>query len=216
MKKYYSLILALTILLAAAGSVVASSILNVGLGGTGWGYPGGFFYGSIPIGNGLNPIATSTNLSFATSTNTFYVNGKIGIASSTPQGVFGVSGSGFVINGQLSVYDASSTTDAAVETVNWGTGNTVDYLLNANTSFVINATSSNPNGGGGWYTLNICQDATGGRTVTFITPGQLRWSSGTTTITGTANTCQALLFHYFPMYGRYEVIASTSAAVIGL
>jgi hypothetical protein len=79
MKKYYARLhrlLALIgaagviVLLGSAGVAVASSIVNVGLGGTGIGYPGGFFYGSLPIGNGLNPLATSSALSFATSTNT--------------------------------------------------------------------------------------------------------------------------------------------------
>src|SRR6266851_9601372 len=44
--------------------VQAVTILTVPQGGTGWGYPGGFVAGVIPYGNGLNPLATSSSLTF--------------------------------------------------------------------------------------------------------------------------------------------------------
>lgn len=163
-----------------------------------------------------NSSATSTTAALAINGNSGFAafgNG-VGVASSTSWGMFSLNGSGFVSGGQFSVYDASSTVDNATQTVNWATGNTQDFVLNTNTAFVINSTSSNPSGGGGWYTLNITQDSTGSRTVTFITPGQLRWSNSTTTITGTAYTTQSILFHYLPQYQRYDVVASTTAHVV--
>ena len=59
-------------LLYGATVTQAITILPTQQGGTGWGYPGQIFHGAIIFGNyGGSQLATSTNLTFATSTNLF-------------------------------------------------------------------------------------------------------------------------------------------------
>lgn len=105
---------------------------------------------------------------------------------------------------------ASSSAQAASYTVNWDTGNTQRYILNQNTNFVINSTSSNPRDGGK-YVLKICQDTTGSRTATFVTPGQLVWSSqGTTTVGSAAGQATLIGMIYDGRTQRYDITASST------
>ncbi len=65
------LLLALAIAATAFGIygvARAQTILQVPGGGTGWGNPGGILSGFIPVGNGLGKLATSSGLTFSTST----------------------------------------------------------------------------------------------------------------------------------------------------
>lgn len=48
------------VFLLAFGTVHAVSIIYPGGGGTGWGYPGGIQAHSVLIGNGINPLSTTT------------------------------------------------------------------------------------------------------------------------------------------------------------
>lgn len=160
---------------------------------------------------------TSTGRTFQTTDSnnlpsfTILDNGTIGIASSSPSILWGLSISTTTVmqQAQFAVSIASSTTASASETVNWNTGNTQRYILGQNTNFIINATSSNPLDGGK-YTLKLCQDPTGSRTATFVTPGQLRWSQGTTTIDSTANECTFIGMIYDKTYSIYNIIASST------
>lgn len=140
--------------------------------------------------------------------------GRFGIASTSP--FYGLSiGTTTVLNGtQFAVNIASSSAQAATYTVDWSTGNTQRYILNQATNFVINATSSNPIDGAK-YVLKICQDGTGSRTATFVTPGQLIWEGGngaTTTVLATANSVTQIGLMYDARVQRYDILASTTKA----
>lgn len=142
-------------------------------------------------------------------------NGTIGIATSTQSANQGITiaTSTLVQFAQLATAYGSSTTDASIETVDWNKGNKARYILNQNTNFAINATSSHPLDGG-TYILKLCQDTTGSRTATFITPGQLRWATGTTTISATANTCSMIGLIYDARSSIYNVMASSTGMQI--
>ena len=106
----------------------------------------------------------------------FYIlaNGNLGQGTSSPSAGLTVANQNIVVgNGQLGQYVAS-TTGATTQSINWNSGNVQDILLQANTNFVINATSSNPIGGA--YSLNICQGGAGSYTITFTDPQALRWA----------------------------------------
>lgn len=61
MKKYYVAAgIVIGIILAMAGVARAATILFPSGGGTGWGFPGGLAAHSVLIGNGLNPLATTS------------------------------------------------------------------------------------------------------------------------------------------------------------
>lgn len=137
------------------------------------------------------------------------------VGSST-QRIFSIVPGGNSVNFYANVATpvASSSSQAATYTVNWATGSEQRFILNQATSIVINSTSSNPVDGG-WYKLKVCQDPAGSRTLTFITPGQLRWGTlGTTTISSTANTCTFILFNYDATYSVYTGLASTTGVRI--
>lgn len=114
------------------------------------------------------------------------------------------------VKGQL-VSIAASTTANTTQTIDWSTGNTQKIMLTGNTNIVMNATSSNPIDGGK-YTLKICQDPTGSRTLTWANPVPLRWWNGTTTITSTANKCTFIGFIYTTENGNsiYSGVASST------
>lgn len=137
-------------------------------------------------------------------------NGTVGIASTTPSPMWGLSIATTTVfgNTQFGGFIAS-TTAAASYTVNWESGNTQRFILNQNSTFIINATSSNPRDGFK-YLLKLCQDGTGSRTATFATPGQLVWSAGTTTVTSTANRATYIGMVYDARAQRYDVIASST------
>ena len=147
-------------------------------------------------------------------TQTFFVirnDGTFGFASSTPSKLWGISIATTTVfmNSQIAGAIASSSAQAATYTVDWNTGNTARYILNQSTNLVINATSSHPLDGGK-YTLKLCQDGTGSRAVTFVTPGQLVWWNGTTTITSTANRATFIGMIYDARAQRYDVVASST------
>jgi len=141
-----------------------------------------------------------------------YDGTKLGVASTSPSALWGASiGTTTVFTAQAAVTIASSTTDNSTETVDWNNGNQVAYILNQNTNIAINSTSSHPVDGGR-YILDLCQDPTGSRTVTFATPGQLIWPQGTTTISSTANTGTWIGFVYKARIQRYVALASSTIA----
>lgn len=55
-----TLLIGLAIFFGATASIAYATILPVPQGGTGWGNPDGFQSGSLLVGNGLNPIATTS------------------------------------------------------------------------------------------------------------------------------------------------------------
>ncbi len=107
MKKHLTIVTIGTFLLL--GSIAyASSMLNVGLGGTGIGYPFGFTAGTILIGNGVAPVATSTNLTFATSTNTLTVTNASTTNLSASQSIY--AGSNRMSGERYPVWSYSTST----------------------------------------------------------------------------------------------------------
>lgn len=141
-------------------------------------------------------VATSTSFlnSILTSVGTTTIHGNFAtkMASTTA----GTSMTGLLI-------DWSGTTNAS------NGSNTYRITLTGNATIVLNATSSNPIDGGR-YVVKLCQDATGSRTVTWTTPGEIRWAAGTTTVSSTANTATQIGFIYDALDQRYTAVASTT------
>jgi hypothetical protein len=197
---------------SAVPSQLATSSLGVALSDT---------TGTLTIARGGTATTTGGNTngveyydgSKLTNSSLLYWNGTtLGLASSTPSTLAGISvGTSTVVEqAQLAVNISSSTTDNTTETVNWDKGNEVRYVLNQNTNIAINATSSYPRDGGK-YILKLCQDGTGSRTVTFVTPAQLVWEAGaTTSVQGTANTETILAMVYDGRTQRYDIVASST------
>ena len=165
----------------------------------------------------IKGAGTGTGLTFQTTGSgdipsfTILDRGSISLGSASPSALSGVSiGTSTTIStAQFAMSYASSTTAGATETVNWENGNTQRFILDENTGIVLNATSSNPRDGAK-YLLKICQDATGSRTLTFLTPGQLVFSQGTTSPSSTANTGTLIGMVYDGRTQRYDVFASST------
>lgn len=164
----------------------------------------------------VNPTfnnGTGPAFAVGSSTKTLFVinpNGTIGIASSTPSPLWAFTVATSTVFQQTQFGGSiSSSTSAAAYTVNWETGNTQRFILNQNTTFIINATSSYPRDGFS-YRLKICQDGTGSRTVTFATPGQLDWGFATTVISTGANTGNWIGMIYDARVQKYAILASST------
>jgi hypothetical protein len=171
---------------------------------------------------GVNPIAGVAQNQFAVGSSTatnlllkndggFYIKNYFTLATTTQwlNSTFNVVGTS-TLSGQFASLRAS-TTAASTQTINWSNGNYQDIMLTAATSIVVNSTSSNPLDGGK-YTLRICQDPTGSRTVTWANPITLRWWNGTTTVTSTANKCTVIGMIYSSTNGNsvYSIVASST------
>ncbi len=197
------------------------------------------FFASVASSTDLTSLnATSTkfqsvfaSFTFATSSSAFHFAGGFSsapsflysIASSSPSALWGfsIATTTVVQNAQFSTGFASSTANLPTVLVVWnGTttsmaGNTFFYLLQQNTTFIMNSTSSLPSTAPlSYFTLLLCQDGTGGRTVSWANPGSIGWAfpdgSATPTIKTTANTAFRILFEYQLRTGRYFGIATSS------
>ena len=168
----------------------------------------------------INPgtnIGTSPMFAVGSSTKSFFVidsQGRAVFGSTTPLTTAGLTlATSTVMTGaQFSESISSTTPSAASYTLNWESGNNQRFILNQNTTFIINATSSNPRDGAA-YTLKLCQDTTGSRTATFATPGQLIWEGGngaTTTVASAAGSVTMIGMLYDARTSRYDVVASTT------
>lgn len=112
-------------------------------------------------------------------------------------------------------YPIASTTGSTLMNINWTSGNTQRIILGANTTIVVNSTSSTPIDGGR-YILKVCQGAAGGFTGTFSNYGQLNWPllTGTTTMLTTANSCTHIWMSWDATSQDYTVFGSTTSATI--
>lgn len=168
--------------------------------------------------NSNTPIFAVSTSTATASTTAFIVtsNGDVGIGTTTSTRGLRLTGNFISEKGQIANYIASTTNEqinANNQLIDWNRGNTVRFIATTTTQIIINATSSNPVDGGK-YVLKLCQDPTGGRAVTFITPGQLRWpDTGTTTIRSTANVCTLIGMIYDQTYGIYQIVASSTALI---
>lgn len=176
------------------------------------------FSTNFNLGIGTLGFATSTNHAFTLATTSqLFVSNFFRLATTTDVSGKNLAGlsiaTSTVIRGGQFANTISSTTGATTYTIDWNTGNTQRIILTGNSNFIINATSSKPVDGGK-YTLKLCQDSTGSRTITFITPGQLRWWNGTTTPSSAANTCTYIGMIYDDTYQVYSVVASSTGVLI--
>jgi hypothetical protein len=193
-----------------AGLTLAGATGNFGIASS---TPWGLLSVEVLKGKANNGVPGFVVGSIGTSTPHLIVTGRgaVGIATSSP-GInwgFGIATSTVISGGQFAVTIASTTAPGATITVDWNAGNTRRLILAQNTSLIINATSSNPIDGGK-YTLKVCQDQVGSRTITFITANNIRWWNGTTTITATANKCTYIGFIYDGEYKIYSAVASST------
>ncbi len=164
------------------------------------------------INNGGNVGISTTSPKALVSINAPAGTPSFMVGSST-QTTFSIDDGVAIFWGNISFPIASSSAAAATYTVNWSQGSTQRFILNQNSQIVLNSTSSNPADGAS-YKLKICQDPTGGRTLTFITPGQLRWWNGTTSISTAANTCTWIGMIYDAFAGHYDVVASSTGVLL--
>lgn len=207
----------------AQGIFNASSTVTFGAAGQNflrWDAPSGELgigtttpWATLSISNNTFGAMPAFAVGSTTNDASFIINnaGRVGVGTSSISARFGmtIATSTMFIGTQYAGNIASSSAVASSYTVNWNTGNTQRFMLNQATTFIINATSSNPLDGA-TYRIKICQDAVGSRTATFATPGQLRWWNGTTTISSAANTCTWIGMIYDGLYQRYDVVASST------
>lgn len=194
--------------LATANTWTGLITYNAGLTGanatsTGHFYSVNSFLASSSIGSLVTGSLTATT---TTATSTF--NGGLLFGGGK---LFAFQNGNLIVSGSQVAGNIASTTAANTQTVNWNSGNTQRFILDANTNFVINATSSNPIDGGK-YLLKICQPPAGSKTVTFTTPGQLRWigiTPATSTLPTAANKCLFLGLIYDSTYQLYNVASTT-------
>lgn len=206
--------IALIILLGFGAQVFAATVLFVpqgGTGGTAFGpYPlvGGFGDGGAALTASSSPSVVRIIGTSTTEASSFV---RLGIGTTTPHiGVGAAIGTTTMMSGAQFYQHIASSTGATTYTVNWESGNIQRFILTANSNMVINSTSSNPRSGGK-YMVEVCQDPTGSRTLTFTNPISLRWTSGTTTITSTANFCTWIGMVYDERWGLYHVLASSTS-----
>lgn len=126
----------------------------------------------------LFQIASTTNQ------NIFRVNanGRVGIGTSTPFARLAVGAGGAIVTTE------NALTDGGTIAVDWLLGNQQRVTLGGNRSVTFSNYTD-----GQILRLVLCQDATGGRTVSW--PAVVLWNDGTTpTLTNTANKCDLLTF----------------------
>jgi hypothetical protein len=93
----------------------------------------------------------------------------------------------------------SKGTVTGATTIDWSQGNTQTIVLGA-TPIALTFTNGQS---GAHYTLDVQQDATGGRTITW--PGNVRWSSGVApTLTTTANKTDYVEFVYNSNFSSFD------------
>ena len=208
----------LTCTLGAGTFQIDLDVVSIALGGTNsTTYP----LNSLLFYNGTSILATSTQPLFIGSLNatssalTSTFSGPVYItASSTHSGFLYRSGNATtsgnveVFNGQFVNRMASSSGDT-VHIVEWASSTMRRILLGANSTIILNATSSQPIDGG-LYKLLICQDNAGARTVTWGYSDRLRWWRGTTTVDSTANECTLVGFLYDGLTRLYYGVASST------
>jgi len=176
----------------------------------------------IAANNGWSLRAISNNLYFATSTTaatstpllTFSSNFGIGIASTTPQpnGLTIGWGNLIMTAGQLAIAYASSTNPTQSNLIDWNKSGTSRIIASTTETIQINGTSSHPMDGGHYF-LKVCQDVTGGRSVTFdaFTSGYLNFSMGTPTPPTAAGKGFMYEMIYDKRVARYDVFLATSS-----
>ncbi len=177
---------------------------------------------STTIGGQLNAVSGATfgNAStsvFSSSLSAFLstTGGQTNIGTSTtnPQNGLNIGSSTNIQYAQFGGAIASSTSNCnGNTTVNWDTGNTQRLIETGSCGLIVNATSSQPRDGH-YYVLNICQDSSGSRATTFLTPGQLVWSTqGTTSPNQGVYALTSLLLQYDGRASRYFAVASSTTA----
>ncbi len=175
---------------------------------------------------GLGFSTTSLTAWFTSLGSSFPALNRFAFASSTPSASLGggiIGTTTVLMNGLWATSFASSTANLPTVLVQWGVasstgmaGNRQFFLLQQNTTFILNSTSSQPGLVPAYFEMILCQDNTGGRTVTWGNPGSIGWAfpdgSATPTLKTTANTGVKILFDYQPRTGRYFGIATTSVS----
>jgi len=167
---------------------------------------------------GIGTTTPYAKLSVVGETVSSYFTATSTTASSIFQGSLIVQGaattSDLWVNGTFAIPWASTTGPGLYQEIIWGGATTsqVRFVLSGNTNIEMNSTSSKPVDGGRYIT-KFCQDATGGRTLTWINPVGIRWSDGTTTISSTANSCSYIGWIYDSLYRRYAGIASSTGVM---
>jgi hypothetical protein len=138
----------------------------------------------IIVTNGGHSITLSTPQSIATASTPQFARLGLGV---------GAGGSAVITTtGQVNTgyYDNGSSGGAGA-TIDWSNGMTQKILLTGNPTFTFN----NPIVGVPEYRLDLIQDGTGTRTVTW--PGTLKWQGGSApTLTTTVNKADVCLFRW--------------------
>lgn len=209
-----------TLYSVATGTISATSPVTVTAGRAAIGGSAVFAW-DFSVANtwtGLQTFNTGGIISNASSTflgGYFPALNRFGLASTSCSALWGgcIGTSTVMGNAQFNILIASSTANTATVVVNWDNGNQFRHILQQNTLIVLNSTSSNPRDGAK-YILDLCQDGTGSRTVTFGSAAHLVWLTpeGTTTVKSTANTMTSIGMTYDGRLGRYLIRATSTAA----
>jgi hypothetical protein len=114
----------------------------------------------------------------------YFIGGNIGIGTSVPQKLLEVR------NGSIQGTEATSSASAGTFTINWDSGNQQVITL-SQTGHTVNFSNYKV---GGFLRLIVCQDGTGGRTVT-TWDSSILWSGGSApTLTSGTNKCDVISF----------------------
>ncbi len=156
-------------------------------------YNGSLIYFGNSDWIGFAPINASNGTTFTESQleNT-YTKFRVTDSGASVNGYFSVSGSMYSVG-------VNKGTVTGATTIDWSQGNTQTVVLGASP---IALTFTNGQSGA-HYTLDVQQDATGGRTITW--PGNVRWSSGVApTLTTTANKTDYVEFVYNSNFSSFD------------
>lgn len=219
-----------------ANSIIVSASDGLSLVATGTTLYSGSFYAT-------SSTATSTLLGGLSVSNSEIISGNSNIAggltvhaSSSIAGPFYVTSSttinsdnitlggsatatkDFTVLGKFAQFGSSTVSMTGTTLIDFNVlGNNQRWIATGNTNIVLNSTSSNPGALAGaiyGFKIGICQDSTGGRTITFSSPQSLRWAGGnaaTTTFITTANTMQWFGGIYDPITAHYFIVASSTS-----
>lgn len=144
--------------------------------------------GTITTGTWNAGGVTSSGVFASTNTTgTSTIANALGVGTTTPA----ATGHKLMIQGSAAVQEIKVATSSSI-TIDWNTGNQKMVGLGAATT--ITFANGYP---GGAYRLEICQDGTGSRTVTWPGGGVILWAGGTApTLTATADKCDWFSFLY--------------------
>lgn len=180
-----------------------TGVLPAANGGTGVAFSGAT-NGQLPIGNGSGVTLAALT---GTANQITVTNGAGSITLATPQSIattstpqfarlgLGTGAGGVAVLKTTGIFDVGLLDDGncgAADTIDWLTGMVHKSTLTVATCTY---TFSNPTAAGTWFTLEVIQDGTGGRLVTW--PGSVVWEGGVAPTLSTVAASKDLCYFWW-------------------